>query len=575
MHNKQFIITNRKVRLDNFKSIVWIDGYILNYHNELNVVKVGNSILIGHAFQGDFNRKIPEEELVSMDSPIDTYNTWNGRWALLYKNEIHPDASAQMGIFYGDIKGELVISSSLSLIAEVYKGEYDINEHMPLEYNILLSWIPGPYTIINGINRLLPTQYLRFDTEFDICFRNPISKTDYSMLSEEEIYKKIYELQECSFKYIEKYDFKCNIYTEDKKNVFNIGLTAGYDSRMQVALLNRMGLSLKAHTFERRKSTELADNRYPSIIAEILGIDWEYITIGKKQARRVIEYNAHTFNSVKDRDWKWHYTCGQYDEVDGDIIVSNSIWESFSDYYVSFGLTANLNDRPETKLDDLKTVFETLEGNYVSEKSFKKYIEWVDDNPIKGLSWADRITFEQLMGIWDGNENQGKDLFSHEKFLFNPANSMEIFALVTALPKEKRQGRLWEKEIVNLFVPELKDIPYNEPNTHVNQQFWYPYGDELYGKNIILYGAGNVGRSYYLQITTNNSSNIVAWVDKKYKDINRTGIAVNKPEIIPKMKYDYIIIAVESKKVYESIKDELIKIGVDPIRILWKETKNV
>ena len=88
MHNKQFIITNRKVRLDNFKSIVWIDGYILNYHNELNVVKVGNSILIGHAFQGDFNRKIPEEELVSMDSPIDTYNTWNGRWALLYKNEI-------------------------------------------------------------------------------------------------------------------------------------------------------------------------------------------------------------------------------------------------------------------------------------------------------------------------------------------------------------------------------------------------------------------------------------------------------------------------------------------------------
>ena len=41
------------------------------------------------------------------------------------------------------------------------------------------------------------------------------------------------------------------------------------------------------------------------------------------------------------------------------------------------------------------------------------------------------------------------------------------------------------------------------------------------------------------------------------------------------MKYDYIIIAVESKKVYESIKDELIKIGVDPIRILWKETKNV
>lgn len=576
MHNKQFIISKRIVEKKDFKHIYMNNEYVLSYHNELNIVSIKDRILLGHAFQSDWHRDMPEKELANIKTPIDTYSTWNGRWALIFKNEIHPDASAQLGIFYGVIQNEQVISSSLSLIAELYEGEFTINKHMPLEYNLLLSWIPGPYTVINGVNRLLPTQYLKVkDNEISVSFRNPISKTDYSNFTVKEIYNRIFDLQKCAFSYIERYDFQQFCYDENRKNTFNIGLTAGYDSRMQVAMLKNMGLHLKSHTFERRKSTECADTRCPKAIADLLNIEWKYILIGHRKASRVIEYNDHTFDSVKDRDWKWHYTCGQYDEVYGDVIVSNSIWESFSNYYTNFGSVARLHDSADNKFEDLKKIFDTLEGNPVSEKSLKKYIEWVDEHPIEGLSWADRITFEQLMGIWDGNENQGKDLFSHNKFLFNPANSMEIFALILALPMEKRINRLWEKEVVDTFAPELKKIPYNMWPANIRKEYYFPYDEEIYGRRIVLYGAGCVGKSFYMQIMTQNKCNIVAWIDKNYNEINKTGIHVCAPNTIEDVDYDYLIIAVESIELYKSVSDELVEKGVQSDRILWKETWKV
>ena len=568
MHNKQFIISKRVVNNTEFNNINLHDGYILSF--EASQFKPILRWILG--WGKDAEPLEPAGLVKSWKDAVhemaETYRTWNGRWALLYKNEIHPDACAQLGIFYGKLNGELIVASSLALIAETYKGEYELNEYMPLEYNLVLSWVPGPYTVIKGINRLLPTQYLKVDKDFEVCFRCPVSKTDYSNLSVEAIYEKLFELQRCAFSYIEKYDFKKFEYNEGKKNTFNMGLTAGVDSRMQAALLKKMGIKFKAHTFARHKSTEKADNKYPQKLARILGIDWKYIPVGKRQAKRVIEFNRHTFDSVKDRDWKWHYTCGQYDEVDGDVIVSNSIWEAFGDYYIPFGLSATLKDNAETKFKDLKKVFETLDGNPLAEKSFKKYIEWVEENPINGMSWADRITFEQLMGIWDGNENLGKDLFSHDTFLFNPANSMEIFALILALPREKRIDRLWEKEIATIIIPEFKNIPYNKP-----AEYGFPFGEEIKDKKIILYGAGKVGQAYYLQIMTQKKCDLVAWADKNHVMLKETGIQVDAPENINDLEYDYLIVAVESEPLSKQITEELVAKGIERDRIIWKEAR--
>lgn len=572
MHNKQFLISKTIIDNEEFRCVQLFNGFVLNYHKELNVVTAGESVLLGQAFQCDSSKDIPEIELQRLSNPIEQYATWNGRWVLIYKNEIHPDASAQLGVFYGKIDGELVVSSSLSLISEAFKGRIERNEYMPLEYNLLLSWVPGPYTVIKGINRLLSTQYLTMDDEFEVHFRNPISKTDFSSLSVDEIYDRIIDLQKGAFRYIEKYDFSKHQYSDKRKNTFNIGLTAGYDSRMQATIMKKIGIEFTAHTFERRKSTESADMVYPRILANILDVKWDYIPMQNRLASRVIEYNRHTYDSVKDRDWKWHYTCGQYDKVEGNVIVSNSIWEAFSDYYITFGSTANLSDSAEEKYKDLLRIFNTIEGNPLAEQSFLEYIEWVDNHPVPGLSWSDRIAFEQLMGIWDGNENQGKDLFAHDKFMFNPANAIEIFSLIVALPKEKRTNRQWERELANMLVPKMKSVPYN---TASRQMFNYafPYDEEIRGKKVILYGAGLVGRSYYLQIMTQKICDVVAWVDKDYLRISESGILVGSVELVTNTEYDFLIVAVESNKLFEQILSELLQAGVDLHKILWEATE--
>ena len=91
----------------------------------------------------------------------------------------------------------------------------------------------------------------------------------------------------------------------------------------------------------------------------------------------------------------------------------------------------------------------------------------------------------------------------------------------------------------------------------------------LKNKNIIIYGAGKVGRDYYSQLRRYSNCNIVAWIDKKADKINYPNIDIYNPAIIKNLEYDIIVIAVARKEVYEQIKMELIDMKVDSQKILW------
>ena len=58
-------------------------------------------------------------------------------------------------------------------------------------------------------------------------------------------------------------------------------------------------------------------------------------------------------------------------------------------------------------------------------------------------------------------------------------------------------------------------------------------------------------------------------VDKKADKINYPNIDIYNPEIIKRLEYDIIVIAVARKEVYEQIKMELIDMKVDSQKILW------
>lgn len=93
---------------------------------------------------------------------------------------------------------------------------------------------------------------------------------------------------------------------------------------------------------------------------------------------------------------------------------------------------------------------------------------------------------------------------------------------------------------------------------------------DLYGKKVIIYGAGAVGRDYIMQISDYEQIDIVMWVDKNPNQYNYPFRKVNHIEAIRGSNFDYIIIAVRNEMTANQIRKELIsRFNIDDNCILW------
>ena len=89
---------------------------------------------------------------------------------------------------------------------------------------------------------------------------------------------------------------------------------------------------------------------------------------------------------------------------------------------------------------------------------------------------------------------------------------------------------------------------------------------------VVLYGAGNLGKTYFQQITSNTSKNIeiVGWVDCAYKKLCDYPMMIQNPELIMKLAFDYIILAVMDENTAIQIRDDLIqKYHLTKNKIIW------
>ena len=115
-----------------------------------------------------------------------------------------------------------------------------------------------------------------------------------------------------------------------------------------------------------------------------------------------------------------------------------------------------------------------------------------------------------------------------------------------------------------MYATQLKKVSYGE--SHIDN-FLFPFDKVEKGRKIILYGAGNVGRTYYNQLVKLNYCEKIIWVDKKYKLLNDERI--KSPEIIKKENFDYFVIAIENISVCKQIKCEYIKKCIDKNAIVY------
>lgn len=92
----------------------------------------------------------------------------------------------------------------------------------------------------------------------------------------------------------------------------------------------------------------------------------------------------------------------------------------------------------------------------------------------------------------------------------------------------------------------------------------FPFDKVPKGSRIVLYGAGEVGKQFYRQITETKSCEIVLWLDK-----NADGISTKKPEAIKNTSnYDLVVIAIKNGITAFDVKSLLVSYGVPDDKIL-------
>ena len=94
----------------------------------------------------------------------------------------------------------------------------------------------------------------------------------------------------------------------------------------------------------------------------------------------------------------------------------------------------------------------------------------------------------------------------------------------------------------------------------------FPYTYINNSDNVVLYGAGHVGKTYFNQNLIFKYCNIVSWVDRDY---TRLGFPIVNPETIKNIDYDKVLIAIESKDTAKIITEYLYTLGVPDSKIIW------
>jgi exopolysaccharide biosynthesis predicted pyruvyltransferase EpsI/glycosyltransferase involved in cell wall biosynthesis len=105
----------------------------------------------------------------------------------------------------------------------------------------------------------------------------------------------------------------------------------------------------------------------------------------------------------------------------------------------------------------------------------------------------------------------------------------------------------------------------------VYKKYEYPCPYYLFESDsqIALYGAGNIGRRYYFQISESKYGTIVNWVDKNYRKLQDELLPVNPVASLTETEFDYIFLAVADEIVADEIIIQLNEMGISNSRIIW------
>jgi len=87
--------------------------------------------------------------------------------------------------------------------------------------------------------------------------------------------------------------------------------------------------------------------------------------------------------------------------------------------------------------------------------------------------------------------------------------------------------------------------------TKRSHNFFTSWNRNLYGKNVVLYGAGAEAQRIHSLVLINNMCKIVQWVNKDKYIVK-----------IPQIDFDYVLVAIDDVSVVRETANKLVKLGV-------------
>lgn len=110
-------------------------------------------------------------------------------------------------------------------------------------------------------------------------------------------------------------------------------------------------------------------------------------------------------------------------------------------------------------------------------------------------------------------------------------------------------------EKISAYVKKLESV--------AAEKCWkFPYDRIPKNSQIVIYGAGKVGRDYVKQIKQTQWGKIVLWVDQGKKGECVDEISISDMMGIMGIKYDYLVIAIFDTETRRDVKEQLISMGI-------------
>lgn len=101
-----------------------------------------------------------------------------------------------------------------------------------------------------------------------------------------------------------------------------------------------------------------------------------------------------------------------------------------------------------------------------------------------------------------------------------------------------------------------------------NELNYFPFGENIEGKKIIVYGAGTFGQQLVRRIKSENKCKLVAWIDNDFWEYRRCCMNVDPIESINEYYFDEILIANLSDSVIKEIKVHLDNFGIESSKVI-------